>query len=279
MQKSSVISKTLIENVMRYVAILIMIVVTPLLARPMAVLFDWAVLDWSKEGTLREFWVEFFTAVFWLLEWSAFLLLDHFVVKKYREQAKTAEEVSVNSVNTETEEEAAVAAAELTQTEKKKRKLSFTWTKRDILPSLNVAILFAIVAACILLVTVQIGFSVKPFWELGNKATKSSLIIKCGEVGRNLVKCIWIVAALKISLRISEELFENVQVEEKLKKWLKWLGVGGLCLLFGVCDLLVFANAFWWTYLLFYVAFTAIYFFTEQAPIKSFLLILFIYIF
>ena len=276
MQKSNLFSKTLIENVVRYAAIILMLVVTPLLARPMAVLFDWAVLDWSREGTLREFWVEFFTAVFWLLEWAAFLLLEHFVVKKYRAQGETVEEVSETA---ETAVEAEAALTELAQTEKKKRKFSFTWTKRDILPSLNVAILFAIAAACILLVTLQIGFYVKPFWELGNKATKSSLIIKCGEIARNLVKCIWIVAALKTSLRIAEELFENIQVEETLKKWLIWLGVGVLCLLLGVCDLLVFTNAFWWTYLLFYVAFTAIYFFTEQAPIKSFLLILFIYIF
>ena len=275
MQKSNVISKTLIENVARYVAIVLMMVVTPLLARPVAVLFDWAVLAWSKEGTLREFWVEFFTAVFWLLEWAAFLLFEYFVLRKHRATSKKAEEVSQTPVS-EVEAEAAVAEGDKP---KKKWKLPFQWTKRAILPSLNVAILFAIAAACILLVTLQIGFSVKPFWELGNKATKSSLIIKCGEVARNMIKCIWIVAILKTSLRLSEEIFNNFKLEDTVKKWLVWLGVGALVLIFGVCDILLFANAFWWTYLLFYAAFTAIYFFTEQAPIKSFLLILFIYIF
>ena len=62
-------------------------------------------------------------------------------------------------------------------------------------------------------------------------------------------------------------------------KWLVWVGVGFLLLGFGVYDVLMSANPFAWTYLLFYVAFTAVYYFAERNNVKAFLLIFFIYIF
>ena len=100
-----------------------------------------------------------------------------------------------------------------------------------------------------------------------------------GEAFRNLVKCALIMVALVNSRWIMEDVLQSNKIEGKFQEYVKWLGVGVLVMLFGTCDVLAFATPFTWTYLFFYAAFTAIYFFTEQSPVKSFLLIFFIYIF
>ena len=107
MQASKIISKTLANNLIRYACIVAMIVLTPLFAKPMASLFDWAVLKWSKAGDLREFWEDFLVAFFCILEWVGYLLVKKFLMKKLY----TKETVLVEIENRENAaiEEAAIA--------------------------------------------------------------------------------------------------------------------------------------------------------------------------
>ena len=284
MQKTNDVKNNILKCVIRYALIFIAVLITPWIAQPIAKLFDWVALDWSDEGLLRPLFVELFTAFFWMLEWAAFLVLDgHF---KKQDALKMSAEQDENATETsQPVAEAAVTDSEKANNVKKtKKKSEPLFPKTPLLPMKNVVILFAITAACILLVTLQIGLKVKPFYELGDKTTYVKIIIKGGEIIRNLVKGMWIVCILRTALMISEEIVNGCK--EKMANWqenqvtlLKWSIVLILTLAFGLFDVIYYANPFALTYVAFYVAFTAIYFFTKQAPIKSYLLICFIYIF
>ena len=285
MQKTNCISKKLMGNIIRYVLVFLAVILTPLLAKPIAKLFDFVELAWSNEGLLRPFFVELFTAIFWLLEWIGFFFLDKYLKKRFAQKQENSNSEMETMATDESVKEAAFADADVgvdaneATAQKQKGKKAPLFKQTPLLPMKNVAILFLIAAACIVVVTLQIGFKVKPFYELGDKTTYTKMLIKGGEVIRNLVKGIWIVSIMKTALSIMEELPFMAKVQEKTAPWIKWLGVCVLAVAFGIFEIFVFANPFVWTYILFYVAFTAVYFFTEQAPVKSYLLICFIYIF
>ena len=259
------------ENIIYYALIFLAVIATPILSAQTAKLFDWAVLSWSQQGELRPFFTELFTAIFWLIEWIVFLYArDRFIQKQ---QTSAVENIVKNK------EESLAQEAAISDDRKGKRAKKSRYKQSPLLPRKNMAILFLITVVCIVVVTLQIGLKVKPFYELGDKTTYTKMLIKGGEVLRDLTKGIWIVSILKTALLIVEELPFFDKVSKKYATLLKWLGICLLAIIFGVFELLIFDNPFFWTYILFYVAFTAIYFFTARAPIKSYLLICFIYIF
>ena len=282
--------KTLIEYAIKYALIFAAVIITPLLAKLVAPLFDWAVLDWSKNGELRVFFTELFTAIFWICEWVAYLLVKRYqkkraAVTKTDETALPCDTAQTETAETEMTEEAAFASADDSATDnapkqtKKEKIAEMLKPKTPLLPMKNVGVLFLIVCACILLISIQIGFQVKPFYELGEKVTFSEIVTKIGEIAKNAVKCVWIVALLYATRRIGTETAQNIQVKENQTQWLQWLIAGALLVLFGLYDVLATSNPFAITYLVFYVAFTVIYYNTKEAPVKSFLLIFFVYIF
>ena len=278
MRKINCISNKLWRSIVCYILIFLAVILTPLLAQPIAKLFDWATLSWSQEGQLRPFFVELFTAILWLLEWAGFLFLDKYLKKRMANRQENSETTNIAQ---EPMQEVAVGEAEKAEKKegKEKKKKKTISQKKPLLPLRNVAILFFIAAACIVVVTIQIGLKVKPFYELGDKTTYTKMLIKGGEVVRNLVKGIWIVSILKLALSMMEELVEQGKIKGNYASIIQWVSVCVLTVIFGIFDIFVFANPFVWTYILFYVAFTAVYFFTEQASVKSYLLICFIYIF
>lgn len=267
MQRDNCSKAKIKENIIYYVLIFLAVVATPILATPIARLFDWASLSWSQQGELRPFFVELFTAVFWLLEWLGFI----YIRKRFMQKQAAAVDVNEEGI---IEQEAAIADINQDKKTKKAKR-----APKPLLPRKNVAILFLITVACIIVVTLQIGFTVKPFYELGDKTTYTKMVIKGGEVLRNVIKSIWIVSILKTAVSMMEELSVTDKLPKKYAPLIKWIGVCLLAIGFGVFEMFVFGNSFFWTYILFYVAFTAIYFFTEYSPIKSYLLICFIYIF
>ena len=279
MQKQSVFSKKGLLCVICYVCILAAAVVTPFLAALVAPLFDWCVLDWSENGQLRGFFTELFTAIFWVLE----MIGGYFVFRRFGKDVETAAVGEGTVADTSAED-----AEKVEQKSKEKQgiwrrvKASFDKmmaNRAPLLPMKNVGILLGITVFCILLVTLQIGLQVKPFYELGEKVTFSQIVDKGGEWIKNGVKCVWILLVLRLGLRFFSELSVWETLDEKRRAWLQWLGTGVLLLVFGAVDVIMAANEFTLVYLVFYVAFTAVYYFTKQSVVKSFLLILFIYFF
>ena len=249
MKKPIVLTGKFTENLFRYILYFLLVALTPFLAKPTATLFDWV-----SYGQLRVFFTELFTAIFWLLEFAALIVVENSLKKK---------------LVPETESE-----AEPSGERKKKKRVK---PETPPLALWRVGALTGIVAVCILIISAQIRFEVKPFYDIGEKVTGYELLDKIGAIVRNAVKCVWITLFIKSAYAMSEELTPYIKAQGK--PWIAWLIAGGLLMLFGVYDVLVWKNPFALTYLLFYVAFTAVYYFAEKRDVKTYLLILFIYIF
>jgi hypothetical protein len=255
MKKPIILTGKFTENLLKYLLYFLLVVVTPFLAKPVAKLFNWV-----SYGQLRVFFTELFTAIFWLLEFAALILIENAVRKKLAPQ---------------TEEIAEEAQEE--QNAKKKKKAKRAKAEMPPLAMWRVGALTAIAAVCILVISAQIRFEVKPFYDIGEKVTGYQLLDKIGAIVRNAVKCVWITLLLKSAYAMAEELLPCFKAQDK--PWLGWLLAGAMLMLFGVYDVFVGRNPFALTYLLFYVAFTATYYFAEKRDVKTYLLILFIYIF
>ncbi len=310
MQQQDKLTKTVATitgNLARYALYFLVLVLVPKIAAPLAKRFDWCALNWSEPGQLRGF----FTALFSVIFWAIALVIVRSVEKNFSSAVQRKAELlsgegltKTETTESQTEVAAADASAatlpqtaeqgeqtELSKEERKrlhkeksaarKQKVKAYWKEnvqdKPALPWKNVGALLLIVAACILLISGQIGFQVKPFYELGDKMTRSDILNKSGEIVANLVKCVWLVMMLRAALGVWQSLLEFWDISHV--RYLKWVGAGAMLVAFGIYDVCATGNPFAWTYLAFYAAFTAIYYFSERNAVKSYLLIAFLYIF
>ncbi len=248
MTKPKFLTEKFIENAVRFAIYVLAIALTPFLAKPIAPLFDFI-----QFGSLRVLFTEVFTVIFWGIEALIFSALERARRAKAEGQAQ--------------EKEAAK-----------------TKQKSAPIPLKNVWILTGICAVCVLIVSIIIGFNVKIFYDFGEKFTGLEMYCTIGEIARNVFKCMWIVALLRVSKCMAEEVVAQTNVKEK---WL-WVLTGGILMLYGLFDVFTSVASYPMdvegaflavAYLLFYVAFTAVYYFTEENKVKAYFLILFIYLF
>ena len=141
----SKVSIQAIWNAARFAAYLLAIFLTPLIAKPLGRLFDPVVSDWWQHGQLRVFYTELVTAFLWLGEIIGFYFLDKHLQKKYNLQ--------IDGVKEDTAKESG-EKEDGAQSQKGKTAL---------LPMPNVIAVFLLSAACVLLISAQIGFEVKVF--------------------------------------------------------------------------------------------------------------------
>ncbi len=278
MKRPEIFTQKTLENAMRYALCFLAVILTPLVAAPLAKL-----LDWVAYGQLRKFITDLITCLFWGGEVIAFYFTEKAIKKKIKK--RQAERIDVLEIsekaealgNFESSEENENYSSEVRTKKKKEKRIK---TKADLLPLTTVGVLTAIVVACVLMISAQIGFKVKPFYDIGEKVTGYELLDKIGAIVKNAVKCMWILILLIVSDNLACEILSKVNgLSEKAKTWGRYLFTGVLVLLFGLYDVLAHSNPFALTYLLFYIAFTAIYYLTKKSRAKSVLLILFIYIF
>ena len=230
MKKPILLTEKFTDNLFRYFIYFLLVAVTPFLAKPVALLFDWVAY-----GQLFVFLTELLTAIFWSLEFVVLIVVEN----RLKKQPKPA--------------------------------------GKEPLALWRVGTLTAIAAVCVLIISAQIRFEVKPFYDIGEKVTGYELLDKIGAIVRNVVKCVWITLLIKAAYAAAEELSPYLKTQDK--PWIAWLIAGAALMLFGVYDVFVWKNPFKLTYLLFYAAFTAVYYFAEKRDVKTYLLILFIYIF
>ena len=272
------------------------ILLTPFLAKPIAILFDPVVSDWWQRGDLRVFYTGLATAFLWLGEIIGLFFLDRHLQKKFNVQidpakphvarrkagaaSKQTEQVE-QPAQTEQEQEAAATVENTAENAEKATpvKSAPQKPKTQLLGWDRIIAIFLICVACVLIVRAQIGFEVKVFYELGERVVLIDVVNFSGTAGRDIAKCGWIVLLIKASFGLFEGIFEEAKINAKAKKVFVYLCVTALILAFGAYDVLSTQNPFAWTYLLFYVAFVALYALLNRAPIKSYLLILFIYFF
>ncbi len=257
MTKPKFFTPKFIENGVRFAVYFLAVALTPLLAKPFAPLFDWV-----GYSLMRKMFAEIFTVLFWCLEAVAF----YFIERAYRKKQVG---------------EAVAESAEEAPAEDKKKKKEPT----PPLPMKNLGILTGICVVCIFLVSVIIGFKVKPFYDIGEKVTGHELCSAIAVIGRNIVKCLWIVAMLGACKGMAEEIVATLP---EGKAWKTWLITGAILMAYGVFDVFVSVAKYplngrevglIFCYLLFYVAFTAVYCFTKENKVKAYCLIMLIYLF
>lgn len=190
--------------------------------------------EWVAYGSLTAFFDELFTSIFWIIE----MIVLGIVYKKYFNK-----NIFYNAE-----------------------------VKGDELSAKRIAIITGLVVGCILVISAQIRFQVKPFYDLGEKFNGYELLVNCGVFIQNIVKCMWITLMLKAM----QEFFENVMGKGKL-----FIPVAGLVMLLtlGIYDIVIKANNLPLTYLILYVVYGMIYLLTDRHTIKTYLLIMFIYLF
>lgn len=190
--------------------------------------------DWAGYGALRGFFDELFTSILWIVE----ILLIAIIYK-----VKFDSKIWYNDKG-----------------------------KGQILPVKRVLIISGIVVACILIISAQIGFQVKPFYDLGEKFNGYQLMTNVGIFLRNTVKCIWIVIMIKAVQDFLEQILGTGRFQYVYAGLVMVLTVGIYDIVMGMNNLAI-------TYLFLYLIYGIIYLLTDRHTIKSFLLILLIYLF
>ncbi|MBQ8429681.1 MAG: hypothetical protein IJX30_06265 [Clostridia bacterium] len=251
----------LLENVARFAVYFAAVMITPWIAKPLALLFDWVCYE-----QMIMFFEELFTSIFWVVELCVFFVLE----KKRREKRLAV-------LEEKTENEGGMSATEQNIGEEKEKK-----TKKEIplLPLKNVFAIFACICLCILVISAQIDFQVKLFYDIGQGKGGYDLVNYIAQVGKNVVKCIWIVWMLRVARIIAEEVshLRKKNVDQKTAYWCIYLAI---VLLFALYDVLASGMGFGFaiTYmLLFYPVFMTVDYLTNYNGVKSFFMIMLIYV-
>lgn len=131
-------------------------------------------------------------------------------------------------------------------------------------------LLFVILIASVFIISAQIGFKVKPFYDFGTKFSGFELINKISVLVKNGSKCLWITIFVRELQKLFETKFKN-----------KNIPYGGIALMFlmGIPDVFISDINLAVTYILIYIVFGVIYLVTDRSFGKSLLANLFIYIF
>ncbi len=250
-------SQRLKENIIRYAIYFAAVVVVPFITPVFKLVFKRVYY-----GYLQNMIADTFTVIFWCIGFIVIALLARKKKKKERDALQHSNVV----IHPETE----------LKTEEGKRK------GVPPLPWKNVGVLTAISIFCVFFVSMQIGWEVKPFYDIGEKVMgMTEMLGKFAMLGKNCVKVVWIVLILKCSYEIADEVFFHLPESGK-KTWSIWGGIGALMGLFGLYDVLIsgMTTAMTFTYLLvIYPAIVAIYYFAQRRGVKAGLLILLVYIF
>ena len=263
------LTKRFLFNFIRFIAYFAVIVISPLIGDFLGGFFNRVFY-----GQWVPFFSEMWECVIWLLAINGTLILNAVCRKNSRKKAAVlaAENGTMQTVQQKEGDKLPERLAE-----KKER-----W--RGPLPLKNVWIMGGLCALAVLIFTVQIGFQVKPFYEIGEKNTASELVYKVMLIGQDVVKCGWIVLFMRAALAMSEEIFASLGEDKKqrLGKWLPWLVwivAGARLACFGVYDILVYSRNFAPTYAFFYLLFPWVYYLAKECGGRAYLVILFIYLF
>lgn len=244
------------ENLARFALYMALVVVTPFLADLTAPLF--VQLAYNQ---LTPFLVDVVLTLMWLIEIGVIVWVERIIKRKAAKKA-IAEQTGQIDVQ---------------ETDGKKRKKE----KRAItlLPLKNVLIITGIVIGCLVVVGLQIGLEVKPFYDMAYKATTAYVYLaNLGPVLMSAGKCLWVILILKAGLAMGEAVFSVVQ-SQRLRTFLIWIFATLVLFAFGLYDILYFGNKYALTYVLFYLLFPLLYALAQKSDGKYYLIILFIYIF
>lgn len=267
----------LIKNIWRYVGYFACMALTALFFRGVfhedSELRFTQAMDLIGYGQMRPCVQNSLIVIFWAMEMAAFYITDKRKIWRKRREVYEACQNMENDENAENDG-GRVAL-------KEKNAFIFKKEKAPLLPMRNVVMLLVVVAACILIMSAQIDFHVKPFYDLGNNVQGYDLFNRISVIGLNIIKSVWIVWILKISREIAME--SSALGKNEADKRAIFFGIYmGLFFLFALYDVLTsgMSLGIGVTYfVLFYPCFVIVDALTKHQTVKSYILIMLIYIF
>ena len=267
----------LIKNIWRYVYYFAAMALTALIFKGIfsekSDLWITRAFDLIGYGQMRPFFAELLTMFFWAMELAAFYVTD--VRKRWRARKAEYEQREKPENVEENENDGGRYAL------KEKNAYIFHKEKTPLLPIRNVVMLTAIVTACILIMSAQIDFHVKPFYDLGEQVQGYDLFNRISAIVRNIVKCIWIVWILHASREVALELCALIKNEAERRG--VFVGVYmGLFLLFAMYDVLTSGMSLTvgvTYFVMFYPCFVIVDALAKHSAGKAYVLIMLIYIF
>ena len=264
----------LIKNITRYVAYFLSMVLTSVIFKGIfhedSDLWLTRAFDLIGYGQMRPFFGNLLTMIFWIMEMAAFYVTDQRRIWRERKAAYEAQENPEKTENDGGRYET-----------KAKNDFIFKKEKAPLLPMKNVIMLMTLVTACILIMSALIDFHVKPFYDLGEQVQGYDMFNRISAIVYNIVKCVWITWVLKAAREIA---FETCAVgKNEVEKRGIFFGVYmGLFFLFALYDVLTagmtlpIGVAY---FVLFYPCFVAVDALARHNTVKSYILIMLIYIF
>lgn len=138
------------------------------------------------------------------------------------------------------------------------------------LPLPRLLILTAITVICVILISAQINWQVKLFYDVGSNTTGYGLMKSGGEIVKNAVKCLWMVFLISIG----QSLFENFSTKTSVP-------AGGIILMLtlGALDLASGITLLKLTYVFLYAVFGWIFLITNKNVLKTYFYTWFIFVF
>lgn len=244
MNYSAFDGKKLMVNLARFALYMVLFIVTPFLARLTSPCFVQISYD-----QLTPFFVDIVCTLMWLIEIGLIALVERIIKRKTKTTAPA-------------------------EGKKKKQKKEIS-----VLPLKNVLVISGIIIGCLVVVGLQIGLEVKPFYDMAYRVTSAyAYLNNLGPIIMALAKCLWIILILKAALAMGEAAFGVIDAKG-LQTFLVWAFATLVLFLFGLYDIIFFANKYALTYALFYVLFPLLYALAKKSGGKYYLIILFIYIF
>ena len=133
----------------------------------------------------------------------------------------------------------------------------------------NLLIVIGLVMVSIFVISAQIGFEVKPFYDLGVKFTGYELMAKIAVILCNVIKCAWVV----IMMEMVEDFMSHFNKKEIVP-------YGGIVLMLtaGLFDVAFSLVTLPVTYVLLYLVYGLIFRITHESVSKTFLCVVLIYI-
>ena len=243
-------------NLARFALYMALVVVTPFLADLTSPLFVQISYD-----QLTPFFVDIVLTLLWLIEIGVVVAVERSIK---RSAAKK------QNVGQATENEGAERVGKKRRKERKEITL---------LPLKNLLMIVGIIIGCLVVVGLQIGLEVKPFYDMAQRVTSAyAYLNNLGPVIMSLAKCLWIILILKAGLGMGEAAFGVVE-SKGWRIFLIWFFATVVLFTFGLYDIIYFANEYALTYVLFYALFPLLYALAKRSDGKYYLIILFIYIF
>ena len=229
-------------NVLRFVLYMVLIMVTPFMADLTSPWFVQISYD-----QLTPFFVDIVCTLMWLIEIGVIVLIERIIKKKTRKEHPMKKEKRAKEIS--------------------------------VLPLKNVLIISGIIIACLVVVGLQIGLEVKPFYDMAYRVTSAyAYLNNVGPIIKALAKCLWIILILNAALGMGESVFGVIDCK-KIQAFLVWGFATLMLFIFGLYDIISTESKYALTYALFYLLFPLLYALAKKSNGKYYLIILFIYIF